>query len=951
MARTISTSSTTLVTLSVLADNPTTITANADLKDALYVSYAGLGVLNAGTILSGTNRQAVYLETDSSLTNQTHGLISGSTQYGVGANSNPATVVNYGTILGPQSNGAGIGMGDGGSVTNLSGGTISGDGGIVGQNVALTVTNAGTIIGSGGSGVDLYAGGSVTNRSGGSITGYFGVYAKNAGSWTVTNAGTITGTGVNSGAGVKVDGASGLVDNLGSGLISGYFGLRSYDFTTVINAGRIDSTSNQAALRLQAGGYVYNQLGGTISGSAGISARPDNTALAALTVVNAGVIAPDAGGLGVAMYAGGTITNLAGATIAGYHAILSEQFSDTSPDDPATVVNAGTLLSLGESATVQLLTGGMVTNQSQGVIGSATAGQGVDGQQAMTVVNAGTIAGSSYAVQFDSGVTNRLVVDPGAVFLGSVYGANAIGATAASTLELAGATAGTFSGAGYQFTDFTQTTIDAGADWTLTGSNNFAAGTTLSNAGTLAILDTALSDTAKVVNSGTLLVDQSTLSLTSLTGTGTVTLDAGTFGVTGSIATTETIDFAAPGSELTTNRLSFANPIDNFVQGDTIELTAVTDGKTVTLVNTDTLQITRTGQTAIDLIVHDSAAHANDVFAISDTGAITDETPCFLRGTGIRTETGETPVEDLAIGGRVLTLNGHVRPITWIGTGRVLVSPGRRSAATPVIVRKGALADNVPHRDLRITKGHALFVDGVLVPVEFLVNHRSILWDDHQREVEFYHIELETHGVLIANGAPSESYRDDGNRWLFRNANSGWSQPPKPPIAPVLTGGAVVDAIWRRLLDRTGSRPGVPLTEDPDLHLLVGGSRHDATTQASGIHIFGLPATPNPVRIISRACVPQELGLARDPRSLGVALRRIVVRQGTRFRVMQAADVRLADGFHAFEAGNGLRWTDGDAILPAALFEGFDGAVEVVLHLGGSMRYPAFAEAAGRVAA
>jgi len=66
----------------------------------------------------------------------------------------------------------------------------------------------------------------------------------------------------------------------------------------------------------------------------------------------------------------------------------------------------------------------------------------------------------------------------------------------------------------------------------------------------------------------------------------------------------------------------------------------------------------------------------------------------------------------------------------------------------------------------------------VLIPVEFLVNHRSIFWDDNAQEVELYHIELETHDVLVANGAPAESYRDDGNRWLFRNANSGWGLPP-----------------------------------------------------------------------------------------------------------------------------------------------------------------------------
>jgi hypothetical protein len=184
---------------------------------------------------------------------------------------------------------------------------------------------------------------------------------------------------------------------------------------------------------------------------------------------------------------------------------------------------------------------------------------------------------------------------------------------------------------------------------------------------------------------------------------------------------------------------------------------------------------------------------------------------------------------------------------------------------------------------------------------------------------------------LLANGAPAESYRDDGNRWLFQNANSGWGLPPKQPYAPVLTGGPVVDMVWRRLLDRAGPRPGLPLTDDPDLHLLVDGRRLDATAGTGDFYIFNLPQAPGGIRIGSRAAVQQELGLARDPRSLGVALRQVVVSQRTRFRAMQADDKLLADGFHAFEADNGFRWTDGEAVVPAALFVGFTGAFELML--------------------
>jgi hypothetical protein len=169
---------------------------------------------------------------------------------------------------------------------------------------------------------------------------------------------------------------------------------------------------------------------------------------------------------------------------------------------------------------------------------------------------------------------------------------------------------------------------------------------------------------------------------------------------------------------------------------------------------------------------------------------------CFLRGTQILTPAGEVPVERLAAGDAVMTLSGRARRVVWIGQGRVLATRGRRNAATPVIVRKGALAENVPSRDLRVTKAHGLYIDGVLIPVEFLVNHRSIVWNDHAQEVALYHIELESHDILLADGAPAESYRDDGNRWLFQNTNSGWHLPPQEPCAAVLTGGPVVDAVW-----------------------------------------------------------------------------------------------------------------------------------------------------------
>ncbi len=389
---------------------------------------------------------------------------------------------------------------------------------------------------------------------------------------------------------------------------------------------------------------------------------------------------------------------------------------------------------------------------------------------------------------------------------------------------------------------------------------------------------------------------------------------------------------------------AFGGTITGYLPGDTILLPNVpsnVSGVATTGsydITTGVLSITVGDPVTIDLNIPGFASSSGPV-ALTAAGNGIELVVCFLAGTRIATVSGEVPVEQLVVGDRVRTASGQIRPIVWIGTGRVMAARGRRSAATPVIVRKGALADNVPARDLRVTKGHSLFIDDVLIPVEFLVNHRTILWDDHANEVTIYHIELETHDVLVANGAPAESYRDDGNRWLFQNKNCGWTLPPQPPCAPVLTGGPVVDAAWRRLLERAGPLKGLPLTSDADLHLVVDGERVDAIERRDDMHVFRLSARPHTVQIRSRAAVPQELGLARDARSLGVALRQIVLAQPRRRSTIDADAPSLIDGYHAFEPDNGIRWTDGLATVPADLFASINGPCMLMLTLGGSTQY------------
>jgi hypothetical protein len=138
------------------------------------------------------------------------------------------------------------------------------------------------------------------------------------------------------------------------------------------------------------------------------------------------------------------------------------------------------------------------------------------------------------------------------------------------------------------------------------------------------------------------------------------------------------------------------------------------------------------------------------------------------------------------------------------------------------------------------------------------------------------------------------------------------------------------------------------MTDDADLHLIVDGAWVEASECLGHEYVFQLPRRPEIVRLASRAWVPDVFGMARDPRCLGVAVRRIILRQGSRAVTILAHDRRLTDGFQEYEASLDVRWTDGDAALPAGAFTAFTGAMEVVVQLGVSARYPAIEERARR---
>jgi hypothetical protein len=192
-------------------------------------------------------------------------------------------------------------------------------------------------------------------------------------------------------------------------------------------------------------------------------------------------------------------------------------------------------------------------------------------------------------------------------------------------------------------------------------------------------------------------------------------------------------------------------------------------------------------------------------------------TACYRRGTRIATDNGEVAVEDLSIGDYVMTKSGTARPITWIGRrsygGRFVMG---RKDILPICIKAGALDDNVPKRDLWISPNHAMYLEGVLIEAKDLVNGVSIVQAERVAQVEYFHIELETQEVIIAEGALSESFIDDDSRFMFHNAHEyrvlypAATQTVARYCAPRLDEGYELEAVRQRL----AARAGLHMTKD-----------------------------------------------------------------------------------------------------------------------------------------
>jgi hypothetical protein len=169
------------------------------------------------------------------------------------------------------------------------------------------------------------------------------------------------------------------------------------------------------------------------------------------------------------------------------------------------------------------------------------------------------------------------------------------------------------------------------------------------------------------------------------------------------------------------------------------------------------------------------------------------ECACFASGSRILTARGEIAVEFLRSSDRLITHDGRELPIKWIGWRRVNIAahpePGK---VAPIRIAQGALGENAPQRDLLVSPDHAMYLNGSFIPASALVNGANIT-QMQTSDVAYYHVELDEHAIILAEGAATESFLErEDNRSYFSNSRDATT------LHPELRTGAVCERCNKR---------------------------------------------------------------------------------------------------------------------------------------------------------
>jgi hypothetical protein len=384
----------------------------------------------------------------------------------------------------------------------------------------------------------------------------------------------------------------------------------------------------------------------------------------------------------------------------------------------------------------------------------------------------------------------------------------------------------------------------------------------------------------------------------------------------------DTTSFAARNLDL--GSLALGDSV-TIVSADVFGGAAPTSGS-VLYDNGEPLLVVQNATASVGVVVESTFAH--EVIVESENGAgnyvFTATAPCFRRGTAIRTPGGDVLVEDLKAGDFVTLADGTAATVKWLGHRKVdCAGHPKPEAVWPVLVREGAFAEGAPARDLYLSPGHSVFVHGVLMQAEKLINGATILQVETDA-VEYWHVELESHAIILAEGLPAESYLDQGNRTHF--INGGAFVEAHPDFQPkhwaetcaklVFEGKEMQDA--KAMLLARAAEMGHVLTQEDGLHVMADGKRIEPVELGGSRQVFVLPAGAQAISLRSRTFIPNQVKPANsDKRSLGIRVGRLQ---------LDGVDIALDDqtvfaaGWHKLETQPGkpdARWTTGETPIPA----------------------------------
>jgi hypothetical protein len=579
-------------------------------------------------------------------------------------------------------------------------------------------------------------------------TASVGSFAPEVSDQSGTLVGTVSGTITVSVPGATLDGTATPPSGVGA---TGEVDVPSGADLTLIgpisNAGTIallgDSVSGPALLTISGGV--------TLSGGGTVTLRDTNT----------GVFGDAARIVG----SGGTLENLDN-TISGYGELGGDSVGFSNDAAGTVVATVGTLTL--DSGTSTIVNAGLLASDEGGslILGSA-------------VRNSGTLrVGGTTSIMASGTVTNsgeiRLVGGP---FLAATYGA----ATTVNTglIDGAGTVAGPVTGLG---------TIEAtGGTLTLTG--NVSGVLQIASDGTLGLQGNSVSPTGAVTidagggvtgfgtitgpetNNGAITATGGTLDVVGdVTGGGTLNLDqGGVLQLDGTVAASQSLVFTNGDETLALGLdADILASISGVLSGDMIGLV---DQQVISAIYTPAnqqLAITGDGGSMFELSFVGDYQQSNFQVVNDEVAVLL----CFLHGTHIATPRGEVPVETLTIGDVVNTHQSGQATVRWIGYRDVdCRRHSKPETVWPVRVAKGAFGENLPHRDLWLSPDHAVYVENVLIPVRYLINGTTVARIPREH-ASYYHVELETHDLLTAEGLLAESYLDTGDRANFANCGA-----------------------------------------------------------------------------------------------------------------------------------------------------------------------------------